>query len=82
MKAETAPQRHVLPQNLRHAVKQLNDGELDELFEAAFVAKLRNRMPRSLGADSMPSSRRASDLVMKQSPRPLNDYKRKPSRFP
>ena len=33
---ETAPQRHILPKNLRHAISQLGDGELDELFEAAF----------------------------------------------
>jgi hypothetical protein len=67
---EAASQRHILPKNLRHAVKQLNDGELDELFEVTFdEAKRRGRLPRTIGTDSTPSSRRPSDLVMKQSPR-------------
>jgi hypothetical protein len=66
---KTAPQRHVLPQNLRHAVRQLNDGELDELFGVAFdEAKRRGRLPRSFGTDSTPFSRRPSDLVTKRSP--------------
>ena len=30
--ADKPAQWHVLPKNLRHAVKQLSDGELDELF--------------------------------------------------
>jgi hypothetical protein len=34
--ADTSSQRHILPKNLRHAVKQLSDGELDELIEVAF----------------------------------------------
>jgi hypothetical protein len=42
---EAAPQRHILPKNLRHAISQLSDGELDELFEAAFdEAKRRGRL--------------------------------------
>jgi hypothetical protein len=42
---ESAPQRHILPKNLRHAISQLSDGELDELFEAAFdEAKRRGRL--------------------------------------
>jgi hypothetical protein len=32
--AKTFPQRYVLPKNLGHAVKHLNDEELDELFKA------------------------------------------------
>jgi DNA-directed RNA polymerase specialized sigma24 family protein len=65
---ETPPQRHTLPKNLRHAVTQLSDGELDELFEAAFdEAKRRGRLPRSIGTDSTPSFRRPSDLVTKRS---------------
>jgi hypothetical protein len=65
---ETSPQRHILPKNLRHAVKQLNDGELDELFEVAFdEAKRRGRLPRSIAADWTPSSRRQPDLVTKRS---------------
>ena len=34
--ADTSTPRHVLPKNLRQAVTQLTDGELDELFEVAF----------------------------------------------
>jgi hypothetical protein len=68
--ADTSTQRHILPKNLRHTFTQLNDGELDELFEAAFdEAKRRNRLPRRIGTNSTRSSRRPSDLVMKQSPR-------------
>jgi hypothetical protein len=53
---ESASQRHVLPKNLRHAISQLSDGELDELFEAAFdEAKRRGRLPPSVRAE-MPSS--------------------------
>jgi hypothetical protein len=33
---EATPRRHVLPKNLRPAITQLSDGELDELFAAAF----------------------------------------------
>jgi hypothetical protein len=32
---ESAPQRHVLPKNLSHAVTQLSDTELDQLCKAA-----------------------------------------------
>ena len=54
--ADTSSQRHVLPKNLRHAVSQLSDGELDELFEAAFdEAKRRGRLPRSVRTDLTPS---------------------------
>jgi hypothetical protein len=52
---ESAPQRHVLPNNLRHGISQLSDGELDELFEAAFdEAKRRGRLPPSVRTE-MPS---------------------------
>jgi hypothetical protein len=65
----SSPQRHIPPKNLRHAVTQLNDGELDELFEVTFdEAKRRGRLPRSIGTDSMPSFHRPSDLVTKRSP--------------
>ena len=64
--ADTSSQRHVLPKNLRHAVKQLSDGELDELFEAAFdETRRRGRLPWSIGAEST-SSRRPSDLLTKR----------------
>jgi hypothetical protein len=65
---ETGPERNILPKNLRHAVGQLSDGELDELFEAALdETKRRGRLPRSIGTGSTPSSRRPSDLVTKRS---------------
>ena len=69
--ADPTSQRHVLPKNLRRAVEQLTDGELDELFEVVFdQAKRRGRLPPSVTA----SSRRPSDLLtrstaMDRSPR-------------
>jgi hypothetical protein len=52
---EAASQRHILPKNLRHAISQLGDGELDELFEAAFdEAKRRGRLPQSVRTDVTP----------------------------
>src|ERR1700720_4171998 len=61
-------QRHILPKNLRHAIRQLSDGELDELFEAAFdEAKRRGRLPRDVETDSAPSSR-PSHLATKRTP--------------
>jgi predicted DNA-binding protein (UPF0251 family) len=66
---EAAPQRHVLPKNLRHAITQLSDSELDELFEAAFdEAKRRGRLPPSVRTDVTPSALSASELTTKQSP--------------
>jgi DNA-binding transcriptional regulator YiaG len=66
---DTSSRRHFLPKNLRHAVKQLNDGELDELLEVTFdEARRRGRLPRSIGTDSTSTSRRPSDLVTKRSP--------------
>jgi hypothetical protein len=41
-KTETAPQRYVLPKNLRNAVKHLSDGELD-LMHAAILEEMRRR---------------------------------------
>ena len=41
-KTETAPQRYVLPKNLRNAVKHLSDGELD-LMHAAILEEIRRR---------------------------------------
>jgi hypothetical protein len=39
---EAAPQRYILPKNLRNAVKHLSDGELD-LMHAATVEEMRRR---------------------------------------
>jgi hypothetical protein len=61
---EAASQRHVLPKNLRHAITQLSEGELDELFEAAFdEAKRRGRLPQSVRTELMPPK-----LTTKRSP--------------
>src|SRR4249920_2241511 len=54
---ESAPQRHILPKNLRSAVKHLSDGELDLMHAATLEEiKRRGRLPpgvetnlRSLG---------------------------------
>jgi predicted DNA-binding protein (UPF0251 family) len=63
---ETASQRHILPKNLRHAISQLSDGELDELFEAAFdEAKRRGRLPQSVRTDVTPSLIRPTDKKRK-----------------
>jgi hypothetical protein len=65
--SEAASQRHVLPKNLRHAITQLSDGELDELFEAAFdEAKQRGRLPPSVRAEMPPSALRPSELTTKR----------------
>ncbi len=72
---ETASQRHILPKNLRHAVSQLNDGELDELFEVAFdEAKRRGRLSRSVRTDLTSSALDPSQLATKRSA--LADKKR------
>ena len=64
---KAALQRHVLPKNLRHAITQLSDGELDELFEAAFnEAKRRGRLPQSVRTDETPSALRPSELTTKR----------------
>ena len=65
---ETALQRHILPKNLRHALTQLSDRELDELFEAAFdEAKRLGRLPPRVETDSTSLPRRPSDMVTKRS---------------
>jgi predicted DNA-binding protein (UPF0251 family) len=66
--ANKSSQRHILPKNLRHSIRQLSDGELDELFEAAFdEAKRRGRLPRDVETDSAPLSR-PSHLATKRTP--------------
>src|ERR1700676_2830296 len=69
---ETGSQRHILPKNPRHAVRQLSDGDLDELFKVAFdEAKQRGRLPPSVRADMTRSALRPSELTPKQfSPAP------------
>ena len=66
---ETASQRHILPKNLRHAISQLSDSELDELCEAAFdEAKRRGRLPSSVRTEQTPSALRPSELTTKRLP--------------
>jgi hypothetical protein len=66
---DTSSQRHILPKNLRHAVKHLSNGELDELVEVVFdEAKRRGRLPRNVETDLGPSSRRPSELATKPTP--------------
>jgi hypothetical protein len=64
--ADASPQRHVLPKNLRKAVKHLSDGELD-LLHAATTEEMgrRGRLPltdqvtdRASGTDKSPHKRR------------------------
>jgi hypothetical protein len=62
---ETAPQRHVLPKNLRNAVKHLSDGELDLMFAATLEEmKRRGRTPQGVETD-LPAR---PDLTKIQSP--------------
>ena len=75
----SSPQRHILPKNLRHAVSQLSDGELDELFEAAFdEAKRRGRLPPSVSTGVTPSALRPPELTTKRLP---PTTKRRPVEF-
>ena len=49
---ESAPQRHILPKNLRSAVKHLSDGELDLLHAATLEEmKRRGRLPPGVETD-------------------------------
>jgi len=67
--ADTSTQRHILPKNLRHSVKQLSDGELDELFEVTFdEAKQRGRLPQSVRTDMTPPAPRPPELTTKRLP--------------
>jgi hypothetical protein len=49
---ESAPQRHILPKNLRSAVKHLSDGELDLMHAATLEEmKRRGRLPPAVETD-------------------------------
>jgi hypothetical protein len=73
---EAASQRHILPKNLRHAISQLSDGELDELFEAAFdEAKRRGRLLSNVRTEMPSSTLRPSELTTKRLP--LTDKRRR-----
>jgi predicted DNA-binding protein (UPF0251 family) len=68
-RAERVPstsQRHVLPENLDRAVKQLTDDELMQLLEVALQeAKQRGKSPLRAGGDSMQSSRQTKEVTQK-----------------
>ncbi len=67
--AGPASERHVLPKNLRDAVKYLSDDELDLLRAAALEEmERRGRLPVSVGADSAQSSRHPLGLQTKRLP--------------
>lgn len=65
--AEPATQRHVLPKNLRKAVKHLSDEELD-LLHAATLEEMKRRgiLPPIAGAVAEQSPHHLSDLPMKR----------------
>jgi hypothetical protein len=61
-----ASQRHVLPENLDLAVKQLTDDELIQLLEVALQeAKQRGKSPLRAGGDPMQSSRQTEEVAQK-----------------
>jgi len=69
VKAEPSPQRHVLPKNLRNAVKHSNDEELDLLHAATLEEiKRRGKLPPSVGVDSEQSPHHPLNLPTKWLP--------------
>src|SRR5258707_13484032 len=60
-RADASSQRHVLPKNLRKAVKHLSDGELD-LLHAAILEEMerRGRLPPSDQGNRSPRADKAS----------------------
>jgi DNA-binding CsgD family transcriptional regulator len=64
--AQPEPQRHVLPKNLRTAVKHLNDEELD-LLHAATLEEIRRRgrLQPNVGPDSAQTPRHAKRSAIK-----------------
>jgi hypothetical protein len=66
--AATPSKRHVLPQNLDHAVKQLNDDELMQLLDVALKeAKQRGKSPLQT-TGSMQGSRSTVDETQNHRP--------------
>ena len=67
--AESAPQRHVLPKDLRKAVKHLSDEELALLHGATLEEmKRRGRLQPNVGVDSEQSPRPPTDSLTKRLP--------------
>ena len=69
---ESAPQRHILPKNLRSAVKHLSDGELDLMHAATLEEiKRRGRLPPGVETDLRSLGHRLNvrpHLLMKRTP--------------
>jgi hypothetical protein len=62
--AATPSKRHVLPENLEHAVKQLNDDELTQLIGVA-LKEAKRRGTLGIGGDPMQSSRQTEVVTQK-----------------
>jgi predicted DNA-binding protein (UPF0251 family) len=74
---KVSSQRHVLPANLDHAVKQLTDDELTQLIGVALKeAKRRGKSPLGIGRDPMQSSRQ-TEVVAQKHPQIENASNRK-----
>jgi len=59
---ETRPQRHILPKNLRSAVKHLSDGELDLMHAATLEEdQAANRTRGARGGNHLLSKRRCEE---------------------
>jgi hypothetical protein len=72
----SASQRHVLPENLDRAIKQLADDELMQLLDVALQeAEQRGKSPLRTGGDLLKSARRAK--VAKKQPKSEDASNRK-----
>ena len=73
---ETPPQRHILPKNLRSAVKNLSDGELDLMHAATLEEmKRRGRLPPGVETDLRSLGHRLNvrpDLPLKRTSARIN----------
>jgi hypothetical protein len=75
-------QRHVLPENLDLAVKQLTDNDLMQLLEVALrEAKHRGKSPLRASGDPMQSSRQTEEMAQKH-PKIENASSRKRTKVP
>jgi hypothetical protein len=64
--ASITSQRHVLPENLEHAVKQLTDEDLTQLIGVALnEAKRRGKSPLGISGDPMQSSCQTKEVAQK-----------------
>ena len=66
-RAPSASQRHVLPENLDLAVKQLTDDELMQLVEVVLhEAEQRGKLPLRTGGDRIQPTRLTKDVTQKR----------------